>query len=134
MSEEIPINNQLGEVDIWKPYDFLTFVEEEMRIRGKDYQVTDLQADLAALKICMAYAKSVGKGNYSVVQYVTWVLDGVTTISFTSLQFLTAPLRHYYGNTQMAAPKTKVTKPVVEVKLSAGMAAWLDELRQKPLF
>lgn len=133
--EDLPINNQLAEVDTWKPYDFLTFVEEEMRLRGKEYQVLDLQVDLGALKGCMNYAKAMGKGNYAVVQYITWLLDGITDQHITSLQFLMGPLRSYFGDAPAAAAVVKkLAKQDHEVKLSVGMKAWLDTLLQNRLF
>lgn len=133
MSEEVPINNQLTDVDSWKPYDFLTFVEQEMSLRGKTYQVMDLQQDLGALKSCITYAKSVGKGNYSVVEYIIWLLDGITDAQITSLMFFLGPLRHFYGDSKpgLSAIKKK-HKPKAEVKLSPAMVAWLDTLKDTP--
>jgi len=134
MSEEISINNQIAVVDEWKPYDFLTFIENEMRIRHKDYQVMDLQADLGAIKTCLVYAKAVGKGNYSVVEYINWLLDGIKDPALTSLQFMTASLRAYYGSApESALPKPRKAKVAVEVKLTSNMVTWLDSLKQDKL-
>ena len=134
MSDDIPINNQLAEVELWKPYDFLTFIESELRMRGKDYQVMDLQADLGSIKNCISYAKAVGKGNYSVVQYITWIFDGVKDTELTSLQFLPASLRHYYGAAPASAlPKERKVKTETMVTLTADMKLWLDSLKQPPL-
>ena len=131
MSDDININNQLSLVDSWKPYDFLTFIEKELQVRGKDYQVMDLAADLGSIKNCITYAKAMGKGNYSVVEYLTWLFDGVTDTTFTSLQFLPASLRHYYGVAPASAlPKPKKAKVEVEVKLTSTMVGWLNSLKQ----
>ena len=136
MSDDLRINNQLAQVDEWRPYDFLSFIEQEMALRGKDYQVMDLQADLGSIKQCMTYAKAVGKGNYSVVEYITWLLDGITDMRLTSLQFMSASLRHFYGVAPASAlPKAK--KPAkldTEVKLTSSMVAWLSSLKQSQLF
>ena len=94
----------------------------------------DLQADLGAIKNCITYAKAMGKGNYSVVQYIVWLLDGITDPTITSLRFLPVSLRHYYGAApESALPKTKKAKVDNVVKLTAGMVTWLNDLKQDKL-
>lgn len=134
MSDDLRIDNQLAIVDGWKPYDFLSFIEKEMAVRSKDYQVMDLQADLGAIKTCVTYAKACGKGNYQVVEFILWLLDGVKDTELTSLQFMPASLRHYFGAApEKALPKTKKAREVIPVTLSEGMLKWLNVLKQEKL-
>jgi hypothetical protein len=132
--DDLKISNQLAEVEAWKPYDFLSFIEKELQLRGKDYQVMDLQSDLGSIKTCITYAKAVGKGNYQVVEYILWLLDGIKDPTMTSLQFLPASLRSYFGNAPASAlPKTKKAKVETVIRLSSAMVTWLDALKQEKL-
>jgi hypothetical protein len=125
--EDINITNEISKVDSWKPYDFLTFVENEMSLRGREYQITDLPADLGAMKTCVVYAEKCGKSRYEVVKFLLWALDGVTDERLTSLQFLTSCLRKFFGETR--EPETEKKRKRQEIELSPEMTRWLDELR-----
>ena len=125
--QDIPIENEIARVDAWRPYDFLSLVESEMSLRGREYQVMDLQADLGALKSCLTYAERCRRSKYDVVRFLIWALDGTTEPTLTSLKFLPGVLRGFFGN----APE-RAKSPARErrdIPLSGPMRAWLDELK-----
>jgi hypothetical protein len=65
---------------------------------------------------------------------MNWLLDGIKDPTMTSLQFLTASLRSYFGNApESALPKPRKAKVAVEVKLSSSLVSWLDDLKQEKL-
>lgn len=125
--EEIPIVNEIAQVGTWQPYNFLKFVEEEMQLRGREYQILDLQADLGAIKISVGYATKCGKSKYEVVKFLLWALDGITDERITSLQFLPRVLHGFFGNAPEGAPAKARERR--EIELSPSLRRWLDELK-----
>lgn len=125
--QDIPISNEIAQVDTWQPYNFVKFIEDEMSLRGREYQILDLPGDLGVMKTCISYAEKCNRGRYDVVKFVIWALDGTTDPKLTCLKFLPAMLRGYFGTAPesiKAAPRERK-----EIELSSAMKAWLDDLR-----
>ena len=128
---DIDIDNNIARVDSWKPYDFLSFIEGEMSLRGREYQIMDLASDLGSIKLCINYAAKCQKSRYEVVKFILWALDGVTDEKITSLRFLTGCLRGFFGNTISAPEKMKKARGAINSEdLSADMRSWLDSLKE----
>lgn len=129
-NKEISIDNEFGVANGWKPYDFMMFIERELTLRGISHQIHDLPADLGSIKVCLTYIKGCGRMPSSFVKYCLWLFDGLTKDPITSLAFMPASLRHFYGNKQESKAAKKLIERHVK-KLDTASRGWLDQIKQQ---
>lgn len=116
-------------IDMWKPFDFLTYADFYMQTSGVDYVATDLKGDLRSIRACLNMIAARKKGPTQMTAYIRWCVSGLDkSVPVTGLGFLIANARHYFGDNPR---KVTLRKQNTETVLSAGMKHWIAEQRKE---